>query len=171
MPGRHGPLRALPPQENDVGRQVIRLLPAKVHVHSGVWTKDQIGQGLGSKISSFCNLIERAGNLIVFDVASEPRYDKAHIGSGQSFAKRNGITAPPVPGKLPKGSSDKIASVETLTWQTNGKPVSCLYTVRGGGHVIPQQTYRFPRLLGKTTSDLNAPREAIGFFEHESQSL
>jgi polyhydroxybutyrate depolymerase len=93
------------------------------------------------------------------------------VGSAQSFARRNGITTPPVAGELPKGSSEKIGSVETLTWRTNGKPVSCLYTVRGGGHVIPQQTYRFPRLLGKTTSVLNAPHEAIGFFENKFQSL
>jgi len=43
----------------------------------------------------------------------------------------------------------------------------CLYTVRGGGHVVPQQAYRFPRVLGKTSSALNAPREAIRFFEHD----
>ena len=42
----------------------------------------------------------------------------------------------------------------------------CLYTVRGG-HVVPQQAYRFPRVLGKTSSALNAPREAIRFFEHD----
>jgi len=28
---------------------------------------------------------------------------------------------------------------------------------------IPQQAYRFPRLLGKTTNALNVPREAIRF--------
>jgi hypothetical protein len=60
----------------------------------------------------------------------------------------NGITAPPIPGELPKGFSDDITSVETLTWHETGKPSCCLYTVRGGGHV-PQRAYRFPRLLGK----------------------
>jgi len=43
----------------------------------------------------------------------------------------------------------------------------CLYTVRGGGHVVPQQAYRFPRVLGKTNSALNAPRGAVRFFEHD----
>jgi polyhydroxybutyrate depolymerase len=71
-----------------------------------------------------------------------------------------------VRGQLLKGPSDDLASVETLTWHANGKPFCCLYTVRGRGHVVPQPAYRFPRLLGKTTTVLNAPREAIRFFEY-----
>ena len=86
------------------------------------------------------------------------------MGSAQNFAERNGITSPPVQGHL--GPSVDLTSVETLTWHANGKPFCCLYTVPGGGHVIPQPAYRFPRLLGKTTTVLNAPREAIRFFEH-----
>jgi polyhydroxybutyrate depolymerase len=70
--------------------------------------------------------------------------------------------------QLRSGFSDDITSVETLTWHANGKAYCCLCTVRGGGHVIPQQAYRFPRLLGRTTSLLNAPREAIRFFERDS---
>jgi polyhydroxybutyrate depolymerase len=89
------------------------------------------------------------------------------MGSAQNFAERNGITSPPVRGQLLKSFSDGLTSVETLTWHANGKPFCCLYTVRGGGHVIPQPAYRFPRLLGKTTSVLNAPREAFRFFEHD----
>ena len=86
------------------------------------------------------------------------------MASAQHLAVRNRIADPPIREQLPKGFSDDPTSVETLTWHANGEPVSCLYTVLGGGHVIPQQAYRFPRLLGKTTSVLNAPREAIRFF-------
>jgi hypothetical protein len=32
---------------------------------------------------------------------------------------------------------------------------------------VPQSVYRFPRLLGKTTTVLDAPREAIRFFEND----
>jgi len=49
--------------------------------------------------------------------------------------------------------------------EQDGRASFCLYTVRG--HVVPQQAYRFPRVLGKTSSALNAPREAIRFFEHD----
>jgi polyhydroxybutyrate depolymerase len=88
------------------------------------------------------------------------------VASAQNFAERNGIGTRPISGQLPKGFSGDPTSVETLTWHANGEPLSCLYTVQGGGHVIPQQAYRFSRLLGKTTSVLNAPREAMRFFEH-----
>jgi polyhydroxybutyrate depolymerase len=108
----------------------------------------------------------RGGIVTLFGFASRG-FVMSSLASAQNFAQRNEITSPPVRGKLPKGFSDDPTSVETLTWQANGEPVSCLYTVRGGGHVIPQQAYRFPRLLGKTTSVLNAPRKAIHFFEHD----
>jgi polyhydroxybutyrate depolymerase len=89
------------------------------------------------------------------------------VASAQQFAERNGITTPPIPGELSKGFSDDTTLVETLTWHAGGKPFCCLCTVRGGGHVIPQQAYRFPRLLGKTTSLLDASREAFRFFERD----
>jgi polyhydroxybutyrate depolymerase len=55
-------------------------------------------------------------------------------------------------------------SVEILTWSARGKPISRLYTVHGGGHVIPQPVFRFPRLFGKSTSALDAPSAAMEFF-------
>jgi polyhydroxybutyrate depolymerase len=106
----------------------------------------------------------QGGIVTLFGFASRGAV-MSSVASAQHFAERNGITAPPIPGQLPKAASDDITSVETLTWSANGKPYSCLYTVRDGGHVIPQQTYRFPRLLGKTTRLLDAPREAFRFFE------
>jgi poly(3-hydroxybutyrate) depolymerase len=66
-----------------------------------------------------------------------------------------------------EGSTDPTTSVDSLTWERSGLPVCCLYTVKGGGHVIPQRAYRFPRLFGRTTSALDAPSEAIRFFEHD----
>jgi polyhydroxybutyrate depolymerase len=85
--------------------------------------------------------------------------------SARALAERNGITAAPVAARLPQGRPDDPTSVASLTWFDGRKPVCCLYTVQGGGHVIPQQACRFPRLLGKTSSALNAPREAVRFFE------
>ena len=109
----------------------------------------------------------QGGIVTLFGFASRGSV-MSSMASVQNFAERNGITAtPPMPGQLPKGFADDPTSVETLIWHADGKPFSCLYTVRGGGHVIPQQTYRFPKLLGKTTSVLNAPREASRFFEYD----
>jgi polyhydroxybutyrate depolymerase len=86
------------------------------------------------------------------------------VASAQSFAERNGITTQPVSNQLQTRNSNDPTSIETLTWEENGRPYCYHWSVRGGGHVIPQQAYRFPRLLGRTTSAMNAPREAIHFF-------
>jgi polyhydroxybutyrate depolymerase len=61
-------------------------------------------------------------------------------------APSNGITAAPVAARLPMDRPDDPTSVETLIWSAAGKPICCLYSVHGGGHVIPQQAFRFPRL-------------------------
>jgi polyhydroxybutyrate depolymerase len=106
----------------------------------------------------------QGGIVTLFGFASRGAV-MSSVASAQTFAERNGITGPPARGQLPNGFSDDSTSVETLVWHANGKAVSCLYTVRGGGHVIPQQAYRFPRLLGTTTLLLDAPREAVRFFE------
>ena len=107
----------------------------------------------------------QGGIVTLFSLASRGSV-MSSVASAQSFAERSGITTPPIPGELPKVFADEITSVETLVWQADGKPVCCLYTVRGGGHVVPQPIYRFPRLLGPTARMLDAPREAIRFFEN-----
>jgi polyhydroxybutyrate depolymerase len=42
--------------------------------------------------------------------------------------------------------------------------MAVLYTVHGGGHVVPQPAFRYPRMLGRTTGDLDAPSSALQFF-------
>jgi polyhydroxybutyrate depolymerase len=112
----------------------------------------------------------KGGPVTLFGFASRGSV-MSSMASAQHFAERNGIASPPIPGQIPKGTSDDITSVETLTWHLKGEPYCRLYTVRGGGHVIPQRAYRFPRLLGKTASTLDAPREAVRFFEDKFQSV
>jgi polyhydroxybutyrate depolymerase len=109
----------------------------------------------------------QGGMVTLFGFASRGSV-MSSMASAQHFAARNRITDPPIREQPPKGFSDDPTSVEILSWQASSKPVCSLYTVRGGGHVIPQRTYRFPRLLGRTTSALDAPGEAIRFFEHSS---
>lgn len=85
--------------------------------------------------------------------------------SAQYIAERNGITAAPLIVRLPNMQTGDPTSVETLTWTVDGKPACCLYTVHGGGHVIPQPSFRFSRHLGMMSSTLNAPSAALRFFE------
>jgi polyhydroxybutyrate depolymerase len=57
-------------------------------------------------------------------------------------------------------------SVDSLTWSSGDhKPIAVLYTVHGGGHVVPQPAFRYPRMLGRTAGDLDAPSSALQFFE------
>jgi polyhydroxybutyrate depolymerase len=107
----------------------------------------------------------QGGVVRLFGLASNRGTVLSAKASVRTLAERNGITAAPVAARLPKGRPDDPSSVETLIWSADGEPVCCLYTVHGGGHVIPQQGFRFPRLLGRTTSALNAPSAAVSFFE------
>ena len=45
-----------------------------------------------------------------------------------------------------------------------GKPYVDFYAVLGGGPTVPQPYFRYPRLLGRTTADIDGPAEAISFF-------
>ena len=109
----------------------------------------------------------QGGVVRLFGLASSRGTVLSAKASARTLAERNGTTAAPVAGRLPKGRPDDPTSVETLVWSADGKPICCLYTVHGGGHVIPQQAFRFPRLLGRTTSALNAPSAAVSFFESD----
>ncbi|MDP9028295.1 MAG: hypothetical protein M3N46_12245 [Actinomycetota bacterium] len=77
------------------------------------------------------------------------------------FAERNGITnepsrelQPPIIGSEP--------TVEVTAYRQNGLPEVRLYTVRGGGHVIPGP-HRAPIVLGHSTRELVAA-DVIGEF-------
>jgi polyhydroxybutyrate depolymerase len=66
---------------------------------------------------------------------------------------------------LPHLDAADPTRVERSTWSFNGKSLVVLYTIRGGGHVVPQSSYRPPRLFGRVTKDINAPLEIWRFFE------
>lgn len=86
------------------------------------------------------------------------------MASAEAIAKRNGVTGQPVAARMPHLNADDPTSVDSLIWGDSNAPVAALYTVNGGGHVVPQPAFRFPRLLGRTTRDLDAPLAALKFF-------
>lgn len=88
----------------------------------------------------------------------------ASVEAARLFARHNGIYTEPVTDNLPDRDLDEDTSVQQLTWLLHGKPNVVLYTVEGGGHVIPQPEYRFPRMYGRTTGDLNFPVAVVDFF-------
>jgi polyhydroxybutyrate depolymerase len=84
--------------------------------------------------------------------------------TAEAFARRNGIGTPPSEEMLPHRDPRDPTSVQRLTWWNQGEPYVVLYTIRGGGHTVPQPVFRYPRLLGRTTGDLDGPTQAIAFF-------
>ena len=56
------------------------------------------------------------------------------------------------------------SSVDLEAWTAPEKPSVLLYTINGGGHVVPQPYFRFPSQLGLQTQDLDAPSAIWEFF-------
>jgi polyhydroxybutyrate depolymerase len=84
------------------------------------------------------------------------------------FTNVNGLADPPRVARLPhKNDSDKTW-VEQRSWTAPGKPSVVLYTIHGGGHVVPQPYWRYPRDVGAQTEDLDAPSAIWDFFMKET---
>jgi polyhydroxybutyrate depolymerase len=77
------------------------------------------------------------------------------------FAERNGITASPSQELLPSLTGSE-SMVELTDYRESGLPEVRLYTVRGGGHVIPSP-HRAPVVMGHSTRELVAA-DVIGEF-------
>jgi len=86
------------------------------------------------------------------------------LETARHFAQINGITAPPTVSTLPhhETSGDTGATITTYA-QDNKNPVVA-YTIINGGHVVPNPHYTAPRLVGRTTHDVDAPDAVWTFF-------
>jgi len=113
--------------------------------------------GTGDKICPY-----DGGELNLF--GSKKGFAIAAQATAENFAKRNGINTSSEKYHLTHLIGDDPTSVDRQVWAANGKPMVELFTVNGGGHVIPQQVAKFPRIMGKMTGDLDAPKEAVAFF-------
>jgi polyhydroxybutyrate depolymerase len=86
------------------------------------------------------------------------------------FADRNGLADPPQVVRLPHKNDSDQTWVEQRSWTAPGKPSVVLLTIRGGGHVVPQPYWRYPRNVGAQTQDLDAPAAIWDFFMKETGS-
>lgn len=66
--------------------------------------------------------------------------------------------------RLPHLNPDDPTSVERKAWLKDEQKLVTLFTVYGGGHVVPQSVAKFPRLMGKVNRDISAAREAVEFW-------
>ena len=78
------------------------------------------------------------------------------------FAERNGITAPPAVRMLPSRTGAD-PTIELTESRQSGSPEVRLYTIEGGGHVIPAP-HRSPPTMGHNTTELVATDVIADFF-------
>ena len=88
------------------------------------------------------------------------------LASAEDFARRDGVAASETTTDLPHLHADDPTHVHEMAWSRDGKPYVVLYEVIGGGHVVPQPSYRYPRMFGRTSEDLDGPAAAVAFFLH-----
>ena len=89
---------------------------------------------------------------------------RSSSASANFFADLNGITSPP------ETSTTAVAdglSVERSKWSGGDGTEVELVAIHGGGHVIPQPYYRYPRFLGPTPEEPNGPDVIWKFFENQ----
>jgi polyhydroxybutyrate depolymerase len=81
------------------------------------------------------------------------------------FVARNGLPDVPEILRLAHVKKSDSTWVERTMWRAAGKAPVVLYTIHGGGHVVPQPYFRYPNAVGQMTADVNAPRAIWDFFE------
>ena len=84
--------------------------------------------------------------------------------TAQTFAKRLGVTSAPQEIHLDPQKSGDPTSADGFLWPSAPSPVVALYKIEGGGHVVPQPVFRYPRILGHTTTAVDMPKLMIEMF-------
>lgn len=87
--------------------------------------------------------------------------------TAEYFAKLNGHVRPPTTTRLPHQDPSDPTSVVRTVWSNPGKPSVVLYTINGGGHLLPELVSRFPSELGAVTKDVDGPVEIWSFFAQQ----
>jgi polyhydroxybutyrate depolymerase len=78
------------------------------------------------------------------------------------FAGLAGVVGPPEVRRVP--GADASFWVERASWGPAASPAAVLDTIHGGGHVVPQDVARYPRILGRTDTAFDGPAEIWRFF-------
>jgi polyhydroxybutyrate depolymerase len=84
--------------------------------------------------------------------------------SGQYFADLNNIAGTPETNGTPVTDG---AHVQQVLWRNDSTVEVELVAIHGGGHVIPQPYWRYPRILGPTPREPNGPAMIWAFFERQ----
>lgn len=86
------------------------------------------------------------------------------LETAQYFATRNGITTEPSSTVLPHRKESGRTSVTLRCFLEDGLPEVRLYTVVGGGHVVPNRHRKAIFVAGRTTQDISVADALRDFF-------
>jgi polyhydroxybutyrate depolymerase len=89
--------------------------------------------------------------------------------TAQTFAKRLGVTSRPQQIHLDPQKSGDPTSADGFLWPSASSPVVALYKIEDGGHVVPQPVFRYPRIVGHTTTAVDMPKLMIEMFHISSK--
>lgn len=84
--------------------------------------------------------------------------------TAQYFATRNNITLPPSDSAVPHRPESGRTSVTATSFKQEGRAPVRLYTVAGGGHVVPNRHRKAIFLAGRTTQDISTIEVLAEFF-------
>jgi polyhydroxybutyrate depolymerase len=158
------------------GQMSYRLALERPNEFAGIAA---ISANLPAPGSNSCQPVNAAIPVMIMNGTDDPvspyRGGRTGRGTNQSnalsteatalyFVGRNGLADMPDITRLPHGKDSDATWVERVTWAAEGKPEVILYTIHGGGHVVPQPYYRYPALSGRQTQDLDAPAVIWDFF-------
>lgn len=102
------------------------------------------------------------GRVTLFGFGNRGEVQSARA-SANHFARLHGAHLAQTQ-ELGPGDFPDPTRVVKQTWTSGREPKVVLYSVQGGGHVIPHPRARSARLLGRKTTALDAPKAACEFF-------
>jgi polyhydroxybutyrate depolymerase len=91
----------------------------------------------------------------------------SHLKTAEYFAARNGISSTPTMEVF--GDPTDRTSIEVRNWAEQGKPPVRAYTIKGGGHVIPNPVKAAPFIYGRTAKSLDSARAIWDFLSGGAQ--
>ncbi len=108
----------------------------------------------------------QGGAVTIFGMGNRGTVLSMHE-TAEYFARVAGYDGEPVIERFPERDTLEDTWVERICWNAPDRPEVNLLVVHGGGHTIPQDRFEFPRLYGRTSSEVNAPEEIWLFFDRQ----
>lgn len=140
----------MPTDDNCVAPALVRQMPAML-VNG---TRDPITPYDG-------------GHVSIFGFGDRGTVRSA-LASAQYFAARLAGDVAVEGASVVEPVADRTGThVDLTSWGSASGDRVLLYTVHGGGHVVPQPRYRFARFVGETEMRFNAPAAVCDFFAIE----